>query len=156
MLLQSCRKGSKELSPCSSPHYRCIFPFPVLTFLIMTIGIIFSYGRAAWISVVVALGVFIAAFLRIRFYWIALVASVIIGFFVIFQQQILDRLEKNKQDSSANFVEHIQSIYNISSDASNLERINRWQAAIRMFNDRPISAKEFRFLNHCLWSKDCK
>lgn len=106
--------------------------------LIVTIGIIFSYGRAAWISVVVALGVFIAAFLRIRFYWIALVAGVIIGFFVIFQQQILDRLEKNKQDSSANFVEHIQSIYNISSDASNLERINRWQAAIRMFNDRPI------------------
>ncbi len=107
-------------------------------FVILTIGIIFSYGRAAWISVIVAAAVFLAIILKIRFYWIALVSGLIISIFVIFQQQILDRLEKNKQDSSANFVEHVQSIYNITSDASNLERINRWQAAIRMFNDRPI------------------
>ncbi len=58
--------------------------------------------------------------------------------FFAFQHQILDRLEKNKQDSSANFIEHVQSIANITSDASNLERINRWQAAIRLFNDRPV------------------
>jgi len=76
--------------------------------------------------------------LRIKFYWIAIFVTIFIGAFFLFQQQIIDRLEKNKQDSSANFVEHIQSIYNISSDASNLERINRWQAAIRMFEDRPI------------------
>ena len=107
-------------------------------FVILTVGIIFSYGRAAWISVIVAAAVFLAVILKIRFYWIALISGLIISVFVIFQQQILDRLEKNKQDSSANFVEHVQSIYNITSDASNLERINRWQAAIRMFNDRPI------------------
>jgi O-antigen ligase len=104
----------------------------------MTVGIIFSYGRAAWISLAIALGVFIMVILKIRFYWIAIVAAILIGAFYTFQQQIIDRLEKNKQDSSANFVEHIQSIYNISSDASNLERINRWQAAIRMFDDRPV------------------
>jgi O-antigen ligase len=107
-------------------------------FVILIIAIIFSYGRAAWISVVIAAAVFIAVILRIKFYWIAIVTVVIFSALIIFQQQILDRLEKNKQDSSANFVEHIQSIYNISSDASNLERINRWQAALRMFNDRPI------------------
>ena len=109
-----------------------------VVFGIMVIGIILSYGRAAWISVVVALGVFIVIWLRIKFYWIAIFVTIFIGAFFLFQQQIIDRLEKNKQDSSANFVEHIQSIYNISSDASNLERINRWQAAIRMFEDRPI------------------
>ena len=32
----------------------------------------------------------------------------------------------------------MRSISNISSDASNLERINRWQAAIRLFNERPF------------------
>jgi O-antigen ligase len=63
---------------------------------------------------------------------------VFIGLFYTFQHQILDKLEKNKQDSSENFVEHIKSIYNISSDASNLERINRWQSALRMFNERPF------------------
>jgi len=105
---------------------------------IITVGIILSYGRAAWISVAVALGVFILVILRIRFYWIALTTVLFFGFFFIFQQQILDRLEKNKQDSSANFVEHVQSMSNITSDASNLERINRWQAAIRLFNERPV------------------
>ncbi len=112
-----------------------------LTFIVLgiiTVGIILSYGRAAWISVAVALGVFILVILRIRFYWIALTTVLFFGFFFIFQQQILDRLEKNKQDSSANFVEHVQSMSNITSDASNLERINRWQAAIRLFNERPV------------------
>ena len=109
-----------------------------IVFVIMLVGIIFSYGRAAWISVVVAIGVFIVVMLRIKFYWIAIFTGVFIGAFFLFQHQIIDRLEKNKQDSSANFVEHIQSIYNISSDASNLERINRWQAALRMFEERPV------------------
>ncbi|HRW97063.1 MAG TPA: O-antigen ligase family protein, partial [Bacteroidales bacterium] len=54
------------------------------------------------------------------------------------QHQIIETLERNRQDSSADFIEHVQSIYNISSDASNLERINRWQAGIRMFNERPF------------------
>jgi len=58
--------------------------------------------------------------------------------FFMFQFEILDKLEKNKQDASANIIEHIQSISNISSDASNLERINRWQAALRMFSERPL------------------
>lgn len=109
-----------------------------VVFIILIVAIILSYTRAAWISLIVAAAVFLAVILKIRFYWIAIVAAVVISVLVIFQQQIIDRLEKNKQDSSANFVEHIQSIYNISSDASNLERINRWQAAIRMFDDRPL------------------
>lgn len=107
-------------------------------FGILVIGVIFSYGRAAWLSIAGAAAVFILVILRIRFHWIALVTVVFFSVFFIFQQQILDRLEKNKQDSSANFVEHIQSMSNITSDASNLERINRWQAAIRLFEERPV------------------
>jgi O-antigen ligase len=63
---------------------------------------------------------------------------VLFAIFFTFKFEILDKLEKNKQDASANFIEHIQSISNISSDASNLERINRWQAALRMFSERPL------------------
>jgi len=47
-------------------------------------------------------------------------------------------MEKNKQDSSDDFVEHVKSMSNIATDASNLERINRWMSAIRMFKQRPI------------------
>ncbi len=102
------------------------------------IALILSYSRAAWISLAVSLVVFIIIILRIRFRWILLSSGIFVILFYTFQHQILDKLEKNKQDSSENFVEHIKSIYNISSDASNLERINRWQSAIRMFNERPF------------------
>jgi len=47
-------------------------------------------------------------------------------------------LEKNRQDASQDFDKHIQSISNISTDASNLERLNRWSAAFRMFEERPL------------------
>ena len=64
--------------------------------------------------------------------------GIFLGVFFTFKWEILDALEKNKQDSSADFIEHVQSIANISSDASNLERINRWQSAIRMYQERPV------------------
>lgn len=57
----------------------------------------------------------------------------------LFWTDIVDKLEKNEQDStSENLEEHVQSITNISTDASNLERINRWNSAIEMFKERPV------------------
>jgi len=105
---------------------------------VLILAIILSFCRAAWVSLIASFLVFIVIYLRIKFRWLFLAAVVIIGSFIIFQNEIIDKLEKNKQDSSANYVEHIRSISNISSDASNLERINRWQSAIRMFNERPF------------------
>ena len=112
--------------------------FAVIALLILIAGLFFSYGRAAWLSVIAAFGVFVLIIFRIKFYWVAIATIVFVGGFVLFQQQIFDKLEKNKQDSSENFIEHIRSMSNISSDASNLERINRWQAAIRLYDERPV------------------
>ena len=109
-----------------------------IAFLIVVLGIILSFSRAAWLSVIAAGGVFLLVVFRIKLYWVLTVLAVVIGLFFAFQNQIIDKLEKNKQDSSANFAEHIKSMTNISSDASNLERINRWQAAVRLYNDRPL------------------
>jgi putative inorganic carbon (hco3(-)) transporter len=115
--------------------------YRLLAFIVLAIllaGIIFSYSRAAWISVAAALAVFLLVRFRIRFYWVLFALIIGIGFFFMFRFQFLDKLEKNKQDSSTDFVEHVQSISNISSDASNLERINRWAAALRLFREKPI------------------
>jgi len=109
-----------------------------IVFVLLVIAIIFSYSRAAWVSLAFALVVFILVKLRVRFTWVAAVVTVLVVMFFSFQLQIIDTLEKNQQDSSTDFVEHVTSIYNISSDASNLERINRWQAALRMFHERPF------------------
>jgi putative inorganic carbon (hco3(-)) transporter len=115
--------------------------FRLMSFIVLLIlitGIIFSYSRAAWLSVAAALVTYIVVRFRIRFYWILLALVVSTGLFFTFQYQFIDKLEKNKQDSSTDFLKHVQSISNISSDASNLERINRWASAIRLFKERPI------------------
>jgi O-antigen ligase len=108
----------------------------VLSFLI--VAVILSYSRAAWISLVAALGVYVAVWLKIKFKWISSVLIILVIAFFSLQHQIIEVLERNEQDSSTDLLEHVHSIYNITSDASNLERINRWQAGIRMFNERPV------------------
>jgi O-antigen ligase len=47
-------------------------------------------------------------------------------------------LQKNEQDSSGNMMEHMSSITNISTDDSNVERLNRWACALEMFEESPI------------------
>ncbi len=113
-----------------------IFALVVLMFLLM--GLYLSYCRAAWISLVIALMFYLVILFRIKFKFI--VFSLMLGglIFYVFQFEILDSLSKNKQGTSQNFMEHVQSMSNISTDASNLERLNRWASAIRMFKDRPV------------------
>ena len=110
----------------------------VLVLCLLILAIILSFCRASWISLIAAIGVLVCVLLKIKFKYIAIVATVLIGLFFIFQQQILDSLSKNDQDASGNVVENIQSMTNITTDASNLERINRWNSAIRMFKERPL------------------
>ena len=113
-----------------------IFTFIVLGILI--IAIYFSISRAAWASLVAALGIFIMIKFKIKLSFVLTIALAL--FFVVFsfQDQILMKLEKNKQDSSDDFVEHVQSMSNIATDASNLERINRWNSALTLFKNRPV------------------
>lgn len=96
-----------------------------------------SNSRAAWLSVILAIGVYFLFRLRIRWYVVLITAVVGLLGFMSIQEQLFISLGRNKQDSSENLEEHVQSISNIRTDASNLERINRWNSAIRMFEDRP-------------------
>jgi O-antigen ligase len=48
------------------------------------------------------------------------------------------KIGRNKQSSSQDLAKHLQSVSNIKSDASNLERINRWSSAVRMFKKEPL------------------
>ena len=112
------------------------FTFLVLAFLLVAIYL--SISRAAWASIIIAFGVFFLLRFRIRISWVLSGFAIILFFVFSFQAQILMKMEKNKQDSSDDFIEHFQSMSNIATDASNLERINRWMSAIRMFQERPI------------------
>jgi O-antigen ligase len=109
-----------------------------LLVIIFMIALIFSYTRAAWLSLAVALMVYVLLLFRIKFRTIMIVFATAIGIALFYQTEIVMSLERNRQDASQDFDKHIQSISNISTDASNLERINRWNAAFRMFAERPI------------------
>ncbi len=107
--------------------------------VLYTAAIILSYTRAAWVSIAGALGLFIVFAFRIKWQVIALGLTTLLFLFFGFQNEIIMQLEENKQDSSGELSEHVQSISNISTDASNVERLLRWKCAIRMFNERPIT-----------------
>ena len=110
----------------------------VMAFVVIGVGIILSYTRAAWLSFFVAIALLIVIKLRIKIKYVLLgMVSVVLLFFAL-QNRILDKLEKNEAESSGKFSEHIESMANITSDASNTERINRWKCAVRMFKEKPF------------------
>jgi putative inorganic carbon (HCO3(-)) transporter len=110
----------------------------VLLLIIYIFGLIFSYTRAAWVSLALALIAFIFLKLRVRFKVLLMAFCALAAIALIYQTDIVMKLERNRQDASQDFDKHIESISNISTDASNLERLNRWNAAFRMFHERPF------------------
>ncbi|MDZ4752425.1 MAG: O-antigen ligase family protein [Flavobacteriales bacterium] len=107
-------------------------------FLVLTAGLILSYTRAAWLSVIAAAIVLVAMILRIKFRTIILTSLVLASFLYVAMDDIQIALQRNKQESSDKLEEHVGSISNVSSDASNLERLNRWNCAIEMWKERPV------------------
>jgi putative inorganic carbon (HCO3(-)) transporter len=107
-------------------------------FIILTVGLVLSYTRAAWISILGAAVILGLMLLRIQLKHLLLTASLAGGILMIGWDDIVMSLQQNKQESSDDLNEHVSSISNVSSDASNLERLNRWNCAIELFKKRPI------------------
>jgi putative inorganic carbon (hco3(-)) transporter len=112
--------------------------FIAVAFIVITTGLILSFTRAAWISVVGAAGILLIMALRIRLRTVLMAAGVVGVLLALSWDDIQIALESNKQESSDKLDEHVSSISNVSSDASNLERLNRWHCAIELFKERPI------------------
>jgi len=107
--------------------------------LIITLGIIFSFTRASWLSVAIAFVVFALLLAKVQFKTMMTVAVSFLALFLLFQNVIFSELARNKQDSDDDIAAHLQSFSNISTDPSNLERLNRWSCVYRMFQDKPVT-----------------
>lgn len=113
-------------------------PLLVACFAVLMVGLFFSYSRAAWISVCGAIAVYFAIRMGMKVRWMLLGFALLVSLFFVYQSDVLYKLGKNKQDSSYDISGQVKSISNISTDASNLERLNRWASAIRMFKESPV------------------
>lgn len=122
--------------------YRKIDNGQIILFLLLLLfyaaAIVFSYTRAAWVSLIGVFGIWVIIKLRIRIQFV-LVGFILAGALLFsLRTEIMMKLEQNTQTSSGEFTEHVQSIANVRNDASNLERINRWNSALRMWEEKPV------------------
>ncbi len=111
----------------------------LLMILFFIAATVFSYTRAAWVSLVGGGVVWLIIKLRIRIELVALAGAGLIVLLFVFWPMILMKLEQNRTKSSGDLTEHVHSIANITNDQSNLERINRWSCAVRMWKERPFT-----------------
>jgi O-antigen ligase len=110
-----------------------------LCFIIVLVGLYFSYTRAAWLSVLAAGFILVLVYFRVKFSFVLTLG--LLAFVLMFfkYDDIQIALARNKQDHTTEaFDQRIKSAANVTTDASNLERINRWSCAIQMFKERPI------------------
>ncbi len=105
--------------------------------VLLLVAMLYSYTRAAWLSLAGALGLYIILKLRIRFSTMVIMTFIACGIAYGFKDNILARLKQNQTVSSQDVSQHLKSVSNVSNDDSNKERINRWASAYRMFKDKP-------------------
>lgn len=110
----------------------------ILLMLLYVFATVVSYTRATWLSILASMGFWAILKLKIRFEIVLVGAAILVGLFFSVRTELMIQLEQNRVESSGEFSEHVQSISNISTDQSNLERLNRWSCAIRMWKDKPL------------------
>ncbi|HWR74824.1 MAG TPA: O-antigen ligase family protein [Bacteroidales bacterium] len=101
-------------------------------------GFIFSYSRAAWVSLIAALALSLILWLRMPVRLLTVAAAGFIVAIVLSAGWIWQKMDSTTEDSSADLGQHLRSSSNISTDQSNLERINRWKCAFGMFEQKPL------------------
>ncbi|MCE3260836.1 MAG: hypothetical protein K0S12_2477, partial [Bacteroidetes bacterium] len=110
-----------------------------LLLLIFLASAFLSYSRAAWLSLIVSTLIGLLIYFKPRTHHIVLLLSVVITILFLNRTELNDYFTRNKDMSHNNDVSmHFKSMSNINSDASNLERVNRWKCAFRMFEDKPL------------------
>ena len=103
------------------------------------VGVIFSFSRAVWLSAAAAGVLYILILLGMRFRHL-LIALLISGTILYqYSEPLYQVVLQNEANSSKQEVlEQLKSVGNVKTDVSNLERINRWKSAIRMFEEKPL------------------
>jgi putative inorganic carbon (HCO3(-)) transporter len=111
-----------------------------ILFVALVFGEFMAYSRAAWLSLLVSFLFFIFLKLRFKFYHFIIILLTVSALLWVYSEPLYVMARDNDNVSNKGEIgEHILSVGNLQTDASNMERVNRWSCAIRMFEDRPIT-----------------
>lgn len=119
---------------------RLVFSVLLITFIFILISEVLALSRAALLSIIFA-GVF-ALLLKYRVRFMHLMVGLLIAGGVVWgmSEDIYSSIEQNESVSNdGELINHFSSVTNVNSDASNLERINRWICAWRMYEKKPLT-----------------
>lgn len=117
----------------------------LLSFLWLTLGVLIlslmlALSRAALLSILAALFFTVLLSFKVRFPQLLMGLGILAVVAWTLQDQIYDSIEKNEAVSNdGELINHFSSVTNLKTDASNLERVNRWICAYRMFESRPFT-----------------
>lgn len=117
---------------------RALKTFIFIVAALLITAIVLSYTRAAWVALAGALGCLFIYLLKIKNWVVYTGIGLVVLTYALFHVEITMYLERNDKTSSTDYAKHVQSIGNISTDDSNIERLNRWACALRMFNEKPL------------------
>ena len=104
--------------------------------------VLISTSRAAFISLLFFLIILAMLSLKVRPVHLAGMLVLLIILAVAFSQPLTERMKKVEEVSYADdsgLIDRSRSIGNISTDVSNIERLNRWISAWRMFREKPLT-----------------
>lgn len=108
----------------------------LLSFLIL--GLFFSYSRGAWASAFIGLVVMALILNRRILKYLLIPGAILLGLAsLLVYQNFSGSIRESDAVSRKTYLGHVVSITNFKTDDSNAERINRWNCAIKMFQERP-------------------
>lgn len=105
---------------------------------LFAVALVLSHTRAAWLGLVMGAGVWMLCLQRMPFRRVLLLAAGAALLVAMAWPQLLRYMHHTEAESTGGLANHVRSITNISTDESNVERLNRWSCAWLMFAEKPL------------------
>ncbi len=116
--------------------------FWLVTGLVFLMAVLYAASRAALLSLLVFFLVLALLYLKLKVRHLLIIGGLFLLSVMVFHQPLINRMQQVEAlsyDVNAGIAERAVSSANISTDVSNIERLNRWVSAWRMFKERPLT-----------------
>lgn len=111
-----------------------------LSGLILGLGIFLSQSRAAWLSVIAVIIVYLLLHLGIRFWGLMIITASFLVLGISGAKWIYPAMDEvSTKSNQGSVMDQWASLANWTTDPSNLERLNRYHCALKMLKERPFS-----------------